>query len=102
MPNDPISEFFTPDTTDSLPAQTLLTRIVEDYIELAKLRVEYEAKIQMPDLQKAYKAVLEHKGYLLSQLMVQFYTSSMKAVSELEYVNVDTDLEVKLKYSPLP
>jgi hypothetical protein len=102
MPNDPISEFFTPDTTDSLPAQVLLTRIVEDYIELAKLRNEYEDKLQTPDLQKAYKAVLEHKGFLLSQLMVQFYMSSMKAVSELEYVDTDTDVAVKLKYSHLP
>jgi len=102
MPNDPIAEFLTPDCNDTVPAQVLLTRIAEDYIELAKLRNEYEKKIQMPDLQKAYKVVLEHKGFLLSQLMVQFYTSSMKAISELEYVNVDTELEVKLKYSPLP
>ena len=102
MPNDPIAEFLTPDCNDTVPAQVLLTRIVEDYIELAKLRNEYEKKIQMPDLQKAYKVVLEHKGFLLSQLMVQFYMSSMKAITELEYVNVDTELEVKLKYSPLP
>jgi hypothetical protein len=102
MPNDPIAEFLTPDCNDTVPAQVLLTRIVEDYIELAKLRNEYEKKIQMPDLQKAYKAILEHKGFLLSQLMVQFYMSSMKAITELEYVNVDTELEVKLKYSPLP
>jgi len=101
MPTDPIAEFLTPNANDTVPAQVLLTRIVDDYIELVKLRNEYEKTIQTPDLQKAYKIVLEYKGSLLSQSMALFYTSSLNAITELEYANTDTELAIKLKYTPL-
>jgi hypothetical protein len=98
----PIPEFLTPNANDTVPAEVLLNRIADDYIELTKLRIEYEKKLQSPDLQKAYKFVVEHKGFLLSQLMVEFYMSLMNAITELEFTDKeDPTLNLKLKYTPL-
>ena len=75
---------------------------MDGYIELTKLRIEYEKKIQSPELQKAYKTVIEHRGFLLSQDMVLFYLSLMEAITELEFKDAeDPTLNLKLKYTPL-
>jgi hypothetical protein len=93
----PVPEFFVDDN-----ASELMNRIADGYIELAKLRIEYDDKKQQPELQLAYKQVLEHKGYLLSQLVVKFYMSAMGAISDLEVVGGTVAESVKLKYSSLP
>jgi len=93
----PIPEFFVDDN-----ASELMHKIADGYIEIAKLRLEYDEKAQQPELQKAYKQVLEHKGFLLSQLVVKFYVSAMGAISDLEVVGGTVEDSVKLKYSSLP
>ena len=93
----PIPEFFVEDN-----ASDLMHKIADGYIELAKLRLEYDEKAQQPELQKAYKQVMEHKGFILSQLIVKFYMSAMGAISDLEVVGGTLDESVKLKYSSLP
>ena len=102
MPIQPIAEFLTPNANNTVQAEVLLTSIMDGYIELTKLRIEYEKKIQSPELQKAYKTVIEHRGFLLSQDMVLFYLSLMEAITELEFKDVeDPTLNLKLKYTPL-
>jgi len=97
-----VPEFLTPNANDTVPAEKLLTSIMDGYIELTKLVFEYERKLDSPDLQKAYKTVIEHRGFLLSQEMVQFYHSLMGAITELEYKDKeDPTLNLKLKYTPL-
>ena len=91
----PSAEFFVDDH-----ATTLMSEIADGYIELAKLRMEYDQKYQNPELQTAYKQIMEHKGFLLSQLVVKFYSGAMGAISDLEVVT-GAEQTVKLKYSPL-
>jgi hypothetical protein len=101
MKIDPISEFLTPDSNDVVPASTLLNSIMDDYIELVKLTNTYERNIQTPNLQKALKVVMEHKGFLLSQSMTLFYLSMLEAITEMEYKSNEQELATKLKYSHL-
>jgi hypothetical protein len=101
MKIDPIQEFLTPDNNDSVPASVLLNSIMDDYLELVKLMHEYGKKVEMPELQSAYKKVMEHKGFLISQSMTKFYLSMLHAITEMEYKSDDNNLAVKLKYSHL-
>jgi len=97
-----VPEFLTPNTDNAVPAEALLTSIMDGYIELTKLVIEYERKLESPDLQKAYKTVIEHRGFLLSQEMVKFYHSLMGAITDLEYKDeADPKLNLKLKYTSL-
>jgi hypothetical protein len=102
MPMEPIAEFLTPNANNTVHAEVLLNGIADAYVELTRLRIEYEKKLQSPDLQKAYKTVIEHRGFLLSQDMVLFYHSLMLAITELEFKDTeDPTLNLKLKYTPL-
>lgn len=61
------------------------------------IAVAEEAR-QEPEIQEAYKTIIAHKGWLVSNKIVKMYQSMMCAVGELETVEPYT----KMAFSPYP
>lgn len=93
MPNDPIPEFFRSDNPERM-----LGEVRRAFCELQKLYQDAEKANQEPEIQEAYKTIISHKGWLLSNLIIKMYQSMMSAVAELEEVQPYT----KMAFSPYP
>lgn len=93
MPVDAIPEFFKLNAPENM-----LSEIRGLICELQRLYRDAEEARQEPEIQEAYKTIIAHKGWLVSNKIVKMYQSMMCAVGELETVEPYT----KMAFSPYP
>ena len=66
--------------------------------ELQRLYEDADKAVQEPEIREAYKTIISHKGWLVSQKIIQLFQNLMSGVSELEEVEPYS----KVAYSPYP